>query len=124
MAHFVVEVMDAHPAGDHTLYIGRVEHFESRDDKPLLFYAGGISNCAQRSNRPSWPPGRILAVLYRQHRPACHLTQNLRCLQAALIMDSKPRVSRLFASAVNGQAFAGSPGRGPARSRLFSENLL
>jgi flavin reductase (DIM6/NTAB) family NADH-FMN oxidoreductase RutF len=40
VAHFVVEVVDAHPAGDHTLYIGRVEHFESRDDKPLLFYAG------------------------------------------------------------------------------------
>src|SRR5580692_10636723 len=29
-----------HPAGDHTLYIGRVELFEARDDKPLLFYAG------------------------------------------------------------------------------------
>ena len=40
VAYFVVEVVDAHPAGDHTLYIGRVEHFESRDDKPLLFYAG------------------------------------------------------------------------------------
>jgi flavin reductase (DIM6/NTAB) family NADH-FMN oxidoreductase RutF len=40
VAYFVVRVIDAHPAGDHTLYIGRVEHFESRDDKPLLFYAG------------------------------------------------------------------------------------
>lgn len=40
VAYFVVDVFDAHPAGDHTLYIGRVEHFESRDDKPLLFYAG------------------------------------------------------------------------------------
>jgi flavin reductase (DIM6/NTAB) family NADH-FMN oxidoreductase RutF len=27
-------------AGDHTLYIGTVEYFEQRDDKPLLFYAG------------------------------------------------------------------------------------
>ena len=33
-------MIDAHPAGDHTLYIGRVEHFESRDDKPLLFLRG------------------------------------------------------------------------------------
>jgi flavin reductase (DIM6/NTAB) family NADH-FMN oxidoreductase RutF len=40
VAYFVVDVIDVHPAGDHTLYIGRVEHFESRDDKPLLFYAG------------------------------------------------------------------------------------
>ena len=40
VAYFVVQLIDAHPAGDHTLYIGRVEHFESRDDKPLLFYAG------------------------------------------------------------------------------------
>ena len=40
VAYFVVELIDAHPAGDHTLYIGRVEHFESRDERPLLFYAG------------------------------------------------------------------------------------
>src|SRR5690242_17142592 len=40
VAYFVVQVIDAHPAGDHSLYIGRVDYFESRDDKPLLFYAG------------------------------------------------------------------------------------
>lgn len=40
VAHFIVQVIDAHPAGDHTLYVGRVEYFEWRDDKPLLFYAG------------------------------------------------------------------------------------
>jgi flavin reductase (DIM6/NTAB) family NADH-FMN oxidoreductase RutF len=40
LAHFVVRVVDAHPAGDHTLYIGHVEHFQWRDDKPLLFYGG------------------------------------------------------------------------------------
>ena len=40
VAYFVVDVIDSHAAGDHTLYIGRVKHFESRDDKPLLFYAG------------------------------------------------------------------------------------
>jgi flavin reductase (DIM6/NTAB) family NADH-FMN oxidoreductase RutF len=48
VAHFVVEVMDLHPAGDHTLYIGRVVHFESREDTPLVFYARGIGNCALR----------------------------------------------------------------------------
>lgn len=40
VAHFVVKVADVYAAGDHTLYIGMVEYFESRDDKPLLFYAG------------------------------------------------------------------------------------
>jgi flavin reductase (DIM6/NTAB) family NADH-FMN oxidoreductase RutF len=40
VAHFIVRVEDIHSAGDHTLYIGVVEHFECRDDKPLLFYAG------------------------------------------------------------------------------------
>jgi flavin reductase (DIM6/NTAB) family NADH-FMN oxidoreductase RutF len=40
VAHFVVEVIDAHPAGDHTLYISYVEFFQASDHKPLLFYAG------------------------------------------------------------------------------------
>ena len=40
VAYFVVRLIDAHPAGDHTLYIGRVEFFEFRDDKPLVYYAG------------------------------------------------------------------------------------
>ena len=40
MAYFVVQIVDSHPAGDHTLYIGRVEHFESRHDRPLLFFGG------------------------------------------------------------------------------------
>ena len=40
VANFIVNVTDIHPAGDHTLYLGQVEHFESRDGRPLLFYAG------------------------------------------------------------------------------------
>jgi flavin reductase (DIM6/NTAB) family NADH-FMN oxidoreductase RutF len=40
VAHFIVEVTDVHPAGDHTLYLGRVEYFAWRDERPLLFYAG------------------------------------------------------------------------------------
>ncbi len=55
VAYFVVEVFDAHPAGDHTLYIGRVEHFESRDDKPLLFYAGKYRELG--SERATLPKG-------------------------------------------------------------------
>lgn len=40
VAHFVVKVMNVHPAGDHTLYVGLVEDFQFRDENPLLFYAG------------------------------------------------------------------------------------
>jgi flavin reductase (DIM6/NTAB) family NADH-FMN oxidoreductase RutF len=40
VAYFVARVTATHPAGDHTLYIGEVEHFEHRDDRPLLFHAG------------------------------------------------------------------------------------
>ena len=40
LAYFVARVVDVHPAGDHTLYIGQVEHFEVADGRPLLFHAG------------------------------------------------------------------------------------
>jgi len=40
LAHFVVTVTDSHPAGDHTLFIGRVEHFESHEGRPLIFHSG------------------------------------------------------------------------------------
>jgi len=40
VAHFVARVVDIHPAGDHTLYVGHVEHFEFADGKPLLFHGG------------------------------------------------------------------------------------
>jgi flavin reductase (DIM6/NTAB) family NADH-FMN oxidoreductase RutF len=40
VAYFVVRLEDVHPAGDHTLYISRVEEFEWNDERPLLFYAG------------------------------------------------------------------------------------
>jgi len=56
LAYFVVEVLDAHPAGDHTLYIGRVVDFESRDAKPLLFYAGRYQWLRPEPAKPPlWP---------------------------------------------------------------------
>jgi flavin reductase (DIM6/NTAB) family NADH-FMN oxidoreductase RutF len=55
VAYFVVQLIDAHPAGDHTLYIGRVEHFESRDDRPLLFYAGKYNQLHPgKPKSPQW----------------------------------------------------------------------
>ena len=40
LAHFVVRTTDAHAAGDHTLYIGEVEHFRLNGGRPLLFFGG------------------------------------------------------------------------------------
>jgi flavin reductase (DIM6/NTAB) family NADH-FMN oxidoreductase RutF len=40
LAHFVVQVTAAYLAGDHTLYLGRVEYFEAREGRPLLFHSG------------------------------------------------------------------------------------
>lgn len=56
LAYFVVEATDAHNAGDHTLYIGRVEHFEAREGKPLLFYRGEYQQLFSEKARPTpWP---------------------------------------------------------------------
>ena len=40
LAYFVCKVVDAHPAGDHTLYIGQVEFLEQDAGEPVLFYSG------------------------------------------------------------------------------------
>jgi flavin reductase (DIM6/NTAB) family NADH-FMN oxidoreductase RutF len=41
VAQLVCRVIDIHPAGDHTLYIGQVEYLDCSDsDAPLLFYSG------------------------------------------------------------------------------------
>ncbi len=56
VAHFVVRLIEAHLAGDHTLYIGCVEHFEVHDNKPLLFYAGKYRQLSgQDVKLPRWP---------------------------------------------------------------------
>lgn len=40
IATFVTTVVAAHEAGDHTIYIGHVDYFESTEEDPVLFYAG------------------------------------------------------------------------------------
>jgi flavin reductase (DIM6/NTAB) family NADH-FMN oxidoreductase RutF len=40
LARVCARVVDAHPAGDHTLYLGLVEHLDWRDGRPLLFFTG------------------------------------------------------------------------------------
>jgi flavin reductase (DIM6/NTAB) family NADH-FMN oxidoreductase RutF len=52
----VVQIFDAHPAGDHTLYIGRVEHFEWREERPLLFFGGRYGQMRPEKAKPTpWP---------------------------------------------------------------------
>ena len=40
LARVCARVVDANPAGDHTLYLGLVEHLDWRDGRPLLFFTG------------------------------------------------------------------------------------
>ena len=40
LAQVGCRVVAVHPAGDHRLWVGRVEHMDHRDGPPLLFYTG------------------------------------------------------------------------------------
>ena len=40
IAQLVCRTVEAHPAGDHTLYIGEVEYARYTDDDPLLYFRG------------------------------------------------------------------------------------
>lgn len=41
LARICSVVVDRHPAGDHTLFIGEVTHLDWRAGQPLIFHAGG-----------------------------------------------------------------------------------
>jgi flavin reductase (DIM6/NTAB) family NADH-FMN oxidoreductase RutF len=56
VAYFVVKVVDAHAAGDHTLFIAQVEHFEMGEGRPLLFYGGKYQQVRPEKAKPTpWP---------------------------------------------------------------------
>lgn len=56
VAYFIAEVVDIHPAGDHTLYISRVEHFEANEGRPLLFFGGRYHHMREERGKPTqWP---------------------------------------------------------------------
>ena len=40
IAHLGCKVVDVHPAGDHVLWTGQVEHLYCEEGRPLLFYTG------------------------------------------------------------------------------------
>jgi len=57
VASLVAQVVNVFPAGDHTLYLGQVEHLEWRDDRPLLFYSGKYHQLPPEPLHPmqQWP---------------------------------------------------------------------
>ena len=52
VACLVARVVDIHPAGDHTLYIGQVEYLEAKQTRPLLFYAGAYRALDPEARHP------------------------------------------------------------------------
>ncbi|MGI8863138.1 MAG: flavin reductase family protein [Solirubrobacteraceae bacterium] len=51
LAHLACRVVDVHPAGDHVLWIGEVEHLEHQDGQPLLFYTGRFGTLREARDR-------------------------------------------------------------------------
>ncbi len=47
LGQLVTRVVQRVEAGDHVLYIGRVEHMECREGPPLLFYGGRFETLAE-----------------------------------------------------------------------------
>lgn len=43
LAHLECRMSAAHPAGDHTIFIGEVERATARSTRPLLYYRGGYA---------------------------------------------------------------------------------
>ena len=48
LAHLIARVVDAHEAGDHTLFIGEVEHLAWWDGDPLLYFGGRYGDLQRR----------------------------------------------------------------------------
>jgi flavin reductase (DIM6/NTAB) family NADH-FMN oxidoreductase RutF len=51
--HVIADVVDAHPAGDHTLFIGEVSHFEHSPGEPLIFHSGAYRRLVDSSVDPT-----------------------------------------------------------------------
>ena len=56
VAQIIARVVAVHPAGDHTLFVGHVEHLEWTDEKPLLFFAGMYHHIKVEKPKPATHP--------------------------------------------------------------------
>ncbi len=54
VAHIVARVVDIHPAGDHTLYIGHVEYLRYWEQRPLLFFSGKYKKIEAHEPMNAW----------------------------------------------------------------------
>ncbi|WP_077038011.1 flavin reductase family protein [Pelomonas sp. KK5] len=53
LAQMVLRTVDIHPAGDHLLYIGEIEHLAlGRERKPLVFYSGAYKQVDMKTAPP------------------------------------------------------------------------
>jgi flavin reductase (DIM6/NTAB) family NADH-FMN oxidoreductase RutF len=44
VAHIGCRVVDTHAAGDHTLFVGEVEHLAQFEARPLVFHSGAYAS--------------------------------------------------------------------------------
>lgn len=55
LVHLVARTVDVHPAGDHLLYIGEIEHVHiGSQRKPLLFFSGRYHQMHARAPSVEW----------------------------------------------------------------------
>lgn len=54
LVHLACTVTDSHPAGDHTLHIGRVEQLWYDDGHPLVFYTGSFRSLEMLGRDDPW----------------------------------------------------------------------
>lgn len=54
LAHVVARVVDEHPAGDHTLFIGEILELDDSPGDPLVFHAGGYRHLLTPSTDTSY----------------------------------------------------------------------
>lgn len=52
VAHLECQVAQCYAGGDHTIFLGQVDHLASSDRKPLAFYAGKYLRAAEESLLP------------------------------------------------------------------------
>jgi flavin reductase (DIM6/NTAB) family NADH-FMN oxidoreductase RutF len=53
LTHVVADVLDTHPAGDHTLFVGEVVHFAHRTGDPLIFHSGTYRHLLDSAGDPT-----------------------------------------------------------------------
>lgn len=54
LVHLACTVEDSHPAGDHTLHVGRVEQLWYDDGHPLVFYTGSFRSLELQGRDDPW----------------------------------------------------------------------